>query len=425
MDNYIKDKELLRLAESLDKIKLPAARTPVYKQKLKSALIDHARALRQPSGYYARRDWRFAVRRNLAFALPIAAILLLVAVWQLFIPAPQTYAHIVLEVNPTVRLRIDGSYNVAGFEAMDLQAANIFHNLDLRSMSAQQAVLEIVDRFYDQGLLTPERRMVLVIYPVAEVGQEYLTAALDAAYAAAGRRIVELNLEIAISRFVMDAQSYKAAEQAELMPSQYFQLLEAEVSPKTLAALFKAGEELKLDRKAFSAQFAAAADLIAEMLEAGLSEKEAVDIVRELLAAGAGIGLLEAAAENFQDRLDDGERPARAINKIRRAIKSGRLDELKGEDDRDELDELDDRDDKADGDNDPDKNRKDDENDENDHEDQDDLTDEYNDEPDRGPWPEKDQINGAGERPGEADDGENEETDGTGKHEMPDEKSGD
>jgi hypothetical protein len=415
MENNFIDREQQRLAESLDKIILPEARTPVYKQMLKNALIDQARTLRQPSGFKAQRDKRYALRLSIAFALPIAAILLLVAVWPLFIPAPQTYAHIVLEVNPALKLRIDDSYNVTGFEALDPKAGSILDDLDLRNLSAQQAVTEIVDRFYRQGLLTPERRMVLVIYPVADVSQEFLAAALDAARTAANRRILELNMKIAVSPFVMDTQSYETAEQAGLRPSQYSRLLEAGLSPEMLAALFKTGEELKLDGEVFSARFAVAAELIAELIEAGLSKKEAADLARELLAAGVGTDLLKDAAENILDRVDDGENPKQAIKNIRRLISSGRLHELKSEDDEDDENKRDDEEDDDEEDRDDDKNGKD-ENDENDNEnDANDNEDDKENDNENDNENDEDDNGREDERPGEKND-ETEETDESGKY---------
>jgi hypothetical protein len=318
--------EQLQLAEELENIRFPEVRTPFHKERLKSVLLDHAHPSRQPARlpvFRSLSDMFFGMRRKMAFALPVVALLLLLVTWQAFTPAPQAFAYLVLEVNPAVRLTIDTNNKVIGFEAMDPRAREVFQQLKLRSKKAEQAVVEIVDRFYDQGILTPGGRVLLVMSPVAVVKQENLTAALDPLHSAVSRRLLELNIEIAANRFVMDAQTFGAAEQAGLMPSRYVRLLEAGISPEILTLLFKTGAELEIEKNAFAGQFAAIADLFPDLLDAGIPEKEAINLIKELVAAGVGSVGLEAALTRLLDIVDDGANLDSAIAGIRSMLKTG------------------------------------------------------------------------------------------------------
>jgi len=363
MDNYTDDR--LPLAENLEKIKLPAVQMPLYKQKLKNTLLSQARLAGQPaavnsvSGLFKRS---FGLHRRMAYALPIAVMFLLAA-WLMFAPAPQIYAHLVLEVNPSFRLMIDTRGRVAGFEAMDPEAQEISRAMDLQYKNLPQAIVKLVDGLYGHGLLTSDQNMILLIYPAADtVRKDKLADTLETARTSVNRRIEELDIQITIQRFTMEAETYRAAEQAGLRPSQYLRLLDKNVSSAALSTLFRASEESGIEKNIYANRFSALADLIAEMIESGVSEKDAVKIVQELLASGVGIGLLEDTLSELLDNLDEGERPARAINKIRKAVKEGRIDKAIGcddengddrkdekDNDQDTAEEDDDTDDKDDG----------------------------------------------------------------------------
>ncbi|HSW35870.1 MAG TPA: hypothetical protein VLH18_04620 [Candidatus Limnocylindrales bacterium] len=345
MDKHTKDQ--IQLAERLQNIEFPQVQTPLYKQRLKSSLLDYARLSRQPARvpiFRALYGMPFAMRRRMVYALPVMAVTLLVAALLFFVQAPpQPFVHLVLEVNPAVRLIIDADNNVIGFEAMDPRALEIFSTIDFRNKKTQQAVAEIVDRFYGQDILTPGRRILLVMSPVAGVvPQENLAAALEGARVAASQRLLELNVEIVVSPFILDADNYEEAERAGLRPSQYTRLLDAGVSANTLGTLFKVGEELEVEKTEFADYFGTIAELVAAMVDAGMREQAAVGMIREMLAMGMGIDELEAAVERLLDIIDGGVSPARAIVEIRRMIESGRGFEENGE--TDEQDEQDDED---------------------------------------------------------------------------------
>jgi hypothetical protein len=260
--------------------------------------------------------------------------MLMLAAWLMFAPAPQIYAHLVLEINPAVRLTVDSSGRVAGVEALDPEAYEIIWNSDLLHNNLPQAVTLIIDRLHDHGLLTPDRKMFLLIYPAADaIQKDQLAPALEKAHTAVSRRLNDLNLKITVKQFTMESATYLAAEQAGLRPSQYLQLLDYNVSSEILSELFLAGEEYGIEEEIFAERFPDLAELVAVMLEAGGSEKEALRIVKALLAAGAGAELLEKALSTLQENLEEGKNPAWAINQLYQAIITGRFDQAEDRDD--------------------------------------------------------------------------------------------
>lgn len=334
-----KDYDNRELTDFLNNIALPDVQTPLHKQRLKKALLNSEHLYRNPATYPLQIFSFYSslfVRKYGAYSLAAIAIFLTIAGISIMPFTAPAFAHIVLEVNPIVRLTIDSRNNVIAFEALDQTALEIFDEMDFRGKSTESAIEGIVGRLHERITLERDNRIVLLIYPAHNKKIDDVAQTLNKAESTVNRRLIELNAQAQVRSFTLQAEVYTAAEQAGLMPSQYARLLEYGMTSDNLTQLFHQGDDPEVDREYFVRHFDEIAEQVTKVLAKDVPENEAVLVVREALAARRGTGELRKAVQRLNDLLNEDLTPRAAVTRVRREIRARR--NIKDIDERDSED---------------------------------------------------------------------------------------
>lgn len=324
--------EMKKSIEQIEAIELPKVQSIAHKQMLKSALLNYAATQSAPAPtIFDRIRETFYARQRLAFALAAFALIFAIGLWQAM-PAPlPAFAHMIVEVNPAVRLTIDANRNVLSYEALDEQTALLLESLNLSNVSVEAALERIMQRIHEKNVLLPDSNVLLLIYPDDDKFTDNIDEILALAEKASLRKLESLQIRATVRRFRIDAETFAATEQAGLKPSRYANLLERNLSSETLREFATDKYEGK---DYFADQFDEIADLISELLELGILERQAVAIIREAFHAGIGIEGIELAIERLRTLSEQNIPINRAVMQVRRSIRTGEL--LKTYDDENE-----------------------------------------------------------------------------------------
>lgn len=335
-----KDCDNRELTDFLNNIAMPDVQTPLHKKKLKNALLNSEHLYRNPAPsplqIFSLRFPLF-VRKHGAYSLAAIAIFLIIAVLNVIPFTSPALAHIVFEVNPTMKLTVDSRNNVIAFEALDQTAIDMFDEINFRGKSTELAIEEIISRLHEQSSLEQDNRMLLLVYPAKNKNIDDIAQTLSKAESTANRRLSELNAQAQFKTFALQSEVYIAAEQAGLAPSQYARLLEYEMTSENLIKLIHQADEPEVDKEYFVDHFDEIADQVTKVLAKDVSESEAVLVVREALAARRGTGELRKAVQRLNEFIDEDLTPKEAIVRVREEMRSRR--NLNDIDDKDTDDE--------------------------------------------------------------------------------------
>lgn len=334
-----KDYKNREISDFLNNIELPDVQTPLHKQRLKKALLSSEHLYRNPATsplqIFSPCSSLF-LRKYGGYSMAAIAIFLTIAVLSFMPFTAPAFAHIVLDVNPTVRLTIDSRNNVIAFETLDQTAFEIFDEMDFRGKSTENAIEEIVGRLHERITFEQDNHVVLLVYPAQNKKIDDVAKTLTKAESTVNRRLTELKAQAQVKSFALQAEVFTAAEQAGLMPSQYARLLEYGMNSNNLTQLFHQGDDPEVDREYFVGHFGEIAEQVTKVLAKDVPENEAVLVVREVLVARRGTGELRRVVQRLNEFLDEDLTPREAIARVRRDIRSRR--NLKGIDERDSED---------------------------------------------------------------------------------------
>lgn len=315
------------MTDFLNSIELPDVQTPLYKKRLKKALLESGHFSRRSSAYLLKEvlfsSFMF-LRQKSAYSMAAIAIFLAFAILSFMPFSTPAFAHIVLEVNPAMRLTIDSDNNVIDFEALDRSAVDMFDGMNFIGKSSDNAIEDIVGRLHERTVLEQDNQVLLLVYPAHGKNIDDLANTLNKTESAINRRITELNAQARVKSFALKAEVYKAAEQAGLMPSQYSRLLEHGMTADALTKLFHQADETGADKEYFAGHFDEIAEQVTKALESDVPEDEAVSVVKEVLAARRGTGELRRAMRRINELVDEDLTPRAAAIRVRREIRARR-----------------------------------------------------------------------------------------------------
>jgi len=243
-----------KLADIFYNLELPDARMPLHKQRLKRALLENGSFNRKSAHFFIHNVFLrpfFFIWQHSAYSLAAIALFITVALWSVWPFSSPAFAHIILEVNPALKLTVNADNNVIDFEALDQPAKDIFGEADFRNKRSELAIEEILDVLYEKTLLRENSSVMLVVTPVRDEKIVDIEQTKSKAEIVVNRRLAKLNTTLKVRTLKLKKDVYSAAEEAGLKPSQYVRLLDHGITTNTLREIFHYADDPEVDEDYF------------------------------------------------------------------------------------------------------------------------------------------------------------------------------
>jgi len=314
------------LADVFDNLELPDAQMPLHKQRLKMVLLANTNYNRKPAlavfqDLFLRSF--FFIKQYSAYSVAVIALFITVTLWGMPPLASPAFAHIVLEVNPALRLTVDANTNVIDFIALNQSTKDIFRETDFRRKRADLAIEEILNVLHEKTLLSENSNIMLVVTPVRDEKIADIEQTKNKAEIAVNRRLAKLNTASKVRTLIVKTDVYSAAEEAGLRPSQFVRLLDHGMTTDALKNIFHYADDPKVDKDYFVSNFEDIAEQITEALDKDVPEDATVSMFREVLAARRE-GEFRRAIRRLNELLDENLTPKAAAERVRNEMRSRR-----------------------------------------------------------------------------------------------------
>ncbi len=309
----------------LETITLPHIDNPLFKAQLKSRLLAEAALPTRRGTTNSTAWWRYAL---------VAAAFLAVLSWQLMPRPLPALAYLEIEVNPSVRLTVNSRRQVVNIEPLDEQAKLALQGFDVLGQPAIRVVPQVLEWLHRAAPLNHSSEIWLIVSPLGDAQPEVIDRLLSNTQTAASLHAQHLLAgAVTTHGLVIDRVRYAVAKQGALRPSQYARVAKAGISAYGMRALVAAGTRLKATGKLTDDQTREFMDLVAELLELGISEGEAAELIESLLVKGHSTRNLVTRIERAVERIEKGQEAKEAVRELR--------EETERVDDEDEADERD------------------------------------------------------------------------------------
>lgn len=312
-----------KLQNKLDTLALPEIQMPAHQQRLREMLLASSCFEKEITLSPLQQKVRAGIHgiRPVAWKLvaTLAVLLLTLGTYATFFAAPQVVASLTLQVNPAINMTISSRNKVIAVNGLDADGQALLAGLDLTNRNVNEALRIIADALRKDGLLSPERRIIIALHPIGDS----LGAADLAVLSGNVRRTIDeylagqgISLEVTSSE--LTAEFMETAGDAGLLPADYVDLVAAVGAPLAWQVL-SLYRELGLSQESFKEKLDDITEAIIELIEEkGLSEKEALTIIRKAIKADPTLegfdGLLEippretnAVESSESDQSDDEE----------------------------------------------------------------------------------------------------------------------
>jgi hypothetical protein len=316
-----------KLQNKLDTLELPEIQMPAYQQRLRKTLLASSCFEKEITPSPFQHKVRARIYRFMPAAWPLVAtlavLLITLGTYATFFTAPQVVASLTLQVNPVINMTISSRNKVITANGLNADGQTLLARLDLTSQNVNEALRIIADALRKDGLLSPERRIIIALHPIGDS----LGAADLAVLSGNVRRTIdeylagqEISLEVTSSE--LTAELMETAGDAGLLPADYVDLVAAVGVPLAWQVL-SLYRELGLSPESFKEKLDDITEAIIELIEEkGLSEKEALLIIKNAIKADPMLknfdGLLESGSDILDENMDersDSERPRRGQTK--------------------------------------------------------------------------------------------------------------
>jgi len=247
--------------------------------------------------------------------LMLLALLLAMSMVAIGCPAPRVVrvAYLTVQVNPALQLSLDREHKVIGVEGMDENGKALVAQLDIQNKELQQALREITAALVDGGFLSPERRIVMVLHPVAEREKGNLPDLSAIAHQTVTDRLVEMNVQIKVVSQVITGDLYATAIGKGLLPAAYADLIEAGVSNDSIKSIIELGTEPGIEQELFLKEFDTIASAMIDMVEAGITEADALAVIKEAMKADPSLEEVATITAAIVDMHEAGLTPAHSL----------------------------------------------------------------------------------------------------------------
>lgn len=312
--------------DSLEKLEKPKVNLTNHKSNLQ-------RVLRRE--LYGESNERFTLSKLKGVILMIAykkakvlvpalSIALLFVFYSAFFTGTHTVAYATLQVNPALQFSIDNDNKVVEVVALNEDAKSLVNELKLIGTELNEALKSVAGKAIELGLVNSDKEFILSFRSAKEnINNELLNQLAKEAKQAVSVSIVEKNLSNEVKTVVISNELFEAALKEGVLPSDYIDLIEANVSQETIQKIILLSNTEGINKVKFLEELDTINSALVDMLEAGIDEKQAITLLQGSLVADKEVEELSTIVAAMIDIKGAGGNPEQSLALIRAALEQG------------------------------------------------------------------------------------------------------
>ena len=255
--------------------------------------------------------------------VPVMSIIMLLVVGVFIFTASPVTAYVTLQVNPALEFALDKDNNVISVEVFNDDAKLLIKDLKVVDEELDDALVLIVSKANELGFVTADKEFILTFRSAkGDSNEEYLYKLAKDAELAVRNAISEKNLTNNVRTAVISSELFETALKAGLLPSDYFDLIEANVSQDKIIEVIKLSEMQGIDPKKYFDEFHTVSSAIIDLLEAGIDESKIMSMLEAALVADKTIEEFSTIVAAMIDIHEAGGDPAQIIRLIKSATEA-------------------------------------------------------------------------------------------------------
>lgn len=254
------------------------------------------------------------------FLVPAMSVVLLLAVGAFFFTASSPATYVTMQVNPALEFALDKDNNVISVESLNEDAKLLINDLKLVDKELEAALLLIVGKANELGFVKPDQEFMIAFRSAqGTLDEESLYDLAKDAELAVQNAIVEANLSNEVNTAVISSELFETALKAGLLPGDYFDLIEENVSQGVIMEMIRLSEIQGIDPEKYFDEFDTVSSAAIDLLEAGVEESKIMLLLQAALATDKEIEEFSTIVAAMIDIQEAGGDPEQVVNLIKSA----------------------------------------------------------------------------------------------------------
>ena len=235
-------------------------------------------------------------------------------------------AYMTLQINPSLEFAIDEDNRIISVNALNDDAKLLIKELSVNGKEIDDALILVVGKANELGFIRDEREFMLTFRSVnseiSDSNEEHLNELAEVSKTTLRTALSEVNLNNIVRTAVISDELFKISQELGYLPSEYFDLVEENVSHDKIVELIKLFEIQGIAPEIYFEEFHTVSSAAIDLLEAGIDENDVVSMIAAILSVDKSVEEFSTIVASMIDIHDAGGDFKQVINLIKSATEA-------------------------------------------------------------------------------------------------------